>query len=71
MSLFTGKFCVLLAATVFLVKLLSSLMPVASREVVMPHPLTEKLIQRQINHWNNLRQYLTDPPDVSPPEPRP
>jgi cytidylate kinase len=37
----------------------------------MPHPLTEKLIQRQINHWNNLRQYLNDPPDVSPPVPRP
>jgi cytidylate kinase len=27
----------------------------------MPHPLTEKLIQRQINHWNSFRQYLADP----------
>ena len=24
----------------------------------MPSPLTEKLIQRQINHWNRLRDYL-------------
>lgn len=24
----------------------------------MPHPITEKLIQRQINHWHEFRKYL-------------
>jgi len=34
----------------------------------MSIPITEKLIQRQINHWNGLRKYLT--PDKVDAEPR-
>lgn len=35
----------------------------------MPSPLTEILIQRQINHWNRLRDYL-DTGDTAEPQPR-
>ncbi len=27
----------------------------------MPMPITEKLIQRQINHWNRFREFLPEP----------
>lgn len=29
----------------------------------MPMPITEKLIQRQINHWNRMREFLPEPDD--------
>ncbi len=35
----------------------------------MPHPITERLIQRQINRWNRLRDFLHDEdssPDIPP-----
>jgi cytidylate kinase len=31
----------------------------------MPFPVTEKLIQRQINHWSRLRELLRDQPVVA------
>ena len=31
----------------------------------MPLPITEKLILRQINHWNSLRDILQEPPSIS------
>ena len=34
----------------------------------MSLPITEKLIQRQINHWNGLRKFLR--PDQTPASPR-
>lgn len=36
----------------------------------MSIPITEKLIQRQINHWNGLRRFLKPlPPSAEPPPP--
>ena len=36
----------------------------------MSIPITEKLIQRQINHWNGLRKFLQPTPsDDTPPPP--
>lgn len=32
----------------------------------MPLPITETLIQRQINHWNRMRAYLRDKPEPAP-----
>ena len=38
----------------------------------MTLPITEKLIQRQINHWNRLREFLQeDPSPQVPPSPGP
>jgi cytidylate kinase len=37
----------------------------------MPFPVTEKLIQRQINHWSRLRELLRDQPVVADAEPGP
>ncbi len=37
----------------------------------MSLPVTEKLILRQINHWNNLRDLLQDPPATVEKEPQP
>ena len=36
----------------------------------MSLPLTEKLIQRQINRWNSLREFLNDGSDPQPDPPR-
>lgn len=35
----------------------------------MPLPITETLIQRQINHWNRLRAFLREQPDAAPDPP--
>ena len=36
----------------------------------MTYPIAEKLIQRQINHWNSLRKFLPPPePQTEPPRP--
>lgn len=37
----------------------------------MSYPILEKLISRQINHWNNLRQYLENSETPEPPRPGP
>ena len=37
----------------------------------MPFPINEKLIQRQINHWNGLRKYLGDQTQDEPADRRP
>ena len=36
----------------------------------MPLPITEMLIQRQINRWNSLREFLKDDPAPVPPGPQ-
>jgi cytidylate kinase len=37
----------------------------------MPFPINEKLIQRQINHWNRLRELLHEQPAAAAVEPGP
>lgn len=37
----------------------------------MRFPVTEKLIQRQINHWSRLREVLREQPAGGVPEPGP
>jgi cytidylate kinase len=39
--------------------------------IVMTNPISEKLIQRQINHWNRYREFLVDAEerDTAPPGP--
>ena len=36
----------------------------------MSFPITETLIQRQINHWNRLREFLQEKPRDAPAESR-
>ncbi len=48
--------------------------PVSGRRrkgILVPENITEKLIQRQINHWNRFREFLQDEQDVQPPSPGP
>ncbi len=37
----------------------------------MPIPVLEKLIQRQLNHWNRMREFLERPGDPDSGKPRP
>lgn len=53
---------------------LAGLIPFAGRMrkgLLMPNHLTEKLIQRQINNWNQFREFLQDEQEDLPPKPGP